>query len=198
MIKPTVEQIKAVMAKKRYKIFLGEHNLNLIGIRNAGARHSNDFNDLFCVLYEVDSELVLHCFDCTTDPGLYYRQNPINENGTAVLAPGRYPGLWRIGLHQGKYSALVQARPVGVYRDSDGNASVDAMGELDVGWHGINCHRATASGKSVRVDKWSAGCQVIAASKDFELLMELAARSAGLYGSQFTYTLLESSDFDRA
>ena len=51
-------------------------------------------------------------------------------------------------------------------------------------------------GKSVQIDKWSAGCQVIAENNDFKLFMELVNKSATLYGNSFTYTLIESSDIE--
>jgi hypothetical protein len=49
-------------------------------------------------------------------------------------------------------------------------------------------------GKSTQIDKWSAGCQVIAANSDFKLFMEVVNKSAKLYGNSFTYTLVESND----
>ena len=64
------------------------------------------------------------------------------------------------------------------------------------GIYGINIHRATAreGGKSTQVDKWSAGCQVIAANDDFKTFMAIVHKSAALYGRSFTYTLIESKD----
>ena len=36
---------------------------------------------------------------------------------------------------------------------------------------------AREGGKSVQVDKWSAGCQVIAANADFKLFMEICRKA---------------------
>ena len=46
---------------------------------------------------------------------------------------------------------------------------------LKLGLFGINIHRATKweGKKSTQIDKWSAGCQVIAANDDFKLFMEI-------------------------
>jgi hypothetical protein len=60
----------------------------------------------------------------------------------------------------------------------------------------LNCHRARAQGTSTQVDKWSAGCQVLANSDDFDQLMKLAKYAAKHYGDSFTYTLFESTDFE--
>ena len=64
------------------------------------------------------------------------------------------------------------------------------------GIYGINIHRATSreGGKSVQVDKWSAGCQVIAANNDFKLFMEVVNKAAKVWGNSFTYTLINSND----
>ena len=48
--------------------------------------------------------------------------------------------------------------------------------------------------KSTQIDKWSAGCQVIAANDDFRLFMEIANKAKDTWGNSFTYTLLESKD----
>jgi hypothetical protein len=62
------------------------------------------------------------------------------------------------------------------------------------GIYGINIHRASATGTSTQIDKWSAGCQVIANNQNFDKLMELANKSKDKWGNSFTYTLIESKD----
>jgi len=62
------------------------------------------------------------------------------------------------------------------------------------GIYGINIHRASSTGTSVQIDKWSAGCQVIANNKNFDKLMEVANKAAKVWGKSFTYTLIESKD----
>ena len=49
-----------------------------------------------------------------------------------------------------------------VYRGNNKDNKVDAGGPIDSGWHGINIHRASSSWQSKQVNKWSAGCQVLA------------------------------------
>ena len=82
-------------------------------------------------------------FNANCDPSRYAR-------GMAVLAPG----VWRykVGIHglsrpkAEQYEALVQAAPVTVRRDQQGN---------DTGWFGINIHRGG------RTTTGSLGCQTI-------------------------------------
>ena len=90
-----------------------------MGVRNTHDLHSNKFNDLICVAYTSVKfgPMVLIC-ESTTEPGVYWRNNLANVSGTAVLTRGHHKGLWKLGKHQGKYEALVQAAPVTVWRDA--------------------------------------------------------------------------------
>jgi len=140
---------------------------------------------------------MFHCFGATTDPGSHWERNLMNKDGVAILVPGQYRGSHIIGLHQGKYEALRQKSPLKVYRDKNKDGVYDFTEEsIKEGIYGINIHRATSreGGKSTQIDRWSAGCQVIAANSDFKLFMELTNKSAKLYGNSFTYTLIESKN----
>ena len=124
-------------------------------------------------------------------------KNLLNKDGVAILKPGQYRGSHKIGLHQNKYEALRQQRAVKVYRDKNKDGKYD-LNEANVreGIYGINIHRATKweGKKSTQIDKWSAGCQVIAANNDFRLFMEIVRKAAGIWGNSFSYTLIESKD----
>lgn len=188
-------QLQAACQRKGFRFFdAGDYNLNLIGVRNTRDLHANTFNDRFCVAFRVDAQPVLFSFPCTTDPGIYYRQNPANVNGTAILPAGQHFGLWQLGKHQGKYDALVQRVPVTVIRDHNRDTALDLNAGTETGWFGINAHRATEQGTSTQVDKWSAGCQVLANSEDFGVTIALAKKAAALWGNGFTYTLIEDTD----
>ena len=62
---------------------------------------------------------------------------------------------------------------------------------------GINIHRANKWGTSVQIDKWSAGCQVIASNEDFLEFMTLVEKAKAKWGNSFTYTLIESRDIEQ-
>ena len=192
--------IKKAVESKGYKWFEGgDYNLNIVGVRNSATNGqvTNKFDDKLTVSYSVGGELKYHEFDATTDPGSHWEKNLLNEDGVAILVPNQYRGSHEIRLHQGKYEAICQKKPVKVYRDNNMDGKYDMLEEnIKEGIFGINIHRATANegGKSTQIDKWSAGCQVIAANDDFKLLMELAHKAKDLYGNSFTYTLIESKD----
>ena len=190
------------MASKGYKYFTGngkDYDVNIIGVRNSDTkgRVTNAFDDCVTLSYKLEGEWKFHCFQATTDPGSHWEENLLNKKGVAILKPGQYRGSHKLRLHQGKYLALGKQKPVKVYRDNNRDGKYDLLEEnIDEGIFGINIHRATSieDGKSIQVDKWSAGCQVIASNRDFKTFMKIVDRSAKIYGNIFTYTLIESKD----
>ena len=171
----------------------GLYNLNIIGVRTPDDS-ANKFNDHMHVVYKDEHGWVTRTWQCTTDPGVYWREHPMNVNGTAILMADQFRGSHKIGLHRGKYTALVQTGGrVRVYRDDnkDEVLDMDPATEQD-GYFGINIHKAGSH--STEVDKWSAGCQVFANADDFECFMNIVKKSAETYGSQFTYTLIDDPD----
>ena len=196
----TRNQIKEAVISNGYKWFEnGNYNLNIVGVRNSETHGTvtNKFDDCLTVSYNVDGEEKFHCFGATTDPGSHWEKNLLNKNGVAILKPGQYRGSHKIGLHQGKYEALRQQKPVKVYRDNNKDGKYDLLEEnVHEGIYGINIHRATKyEGRtSTQIDKWSAGCQVIAANDDFRLFMEICNKAKDTWSNSFTYTLIESKD----
>ena len=196
----TREQIEAAMASKGYKYFTGgDFDVNIIGVRNTETkgRVTNAFDDCVTISYKEDGEWKFHCYKATTDPGSHWEKNLLNKKGVAILKPGQYRGSHKLRLHQGKYLALGQQKPVKVYRDNNRDGKYDLLEEsIDEGLFGINIHRATgrAGGTSIRVDKWSAGCQVIADYDDWHEFLDICQTAREIWGNSFSYTLLESKD----
>lgn len=198
MFIPTREKVRKVLEEKGYAFFTnGAYNLNLIGIRKS-QEATNRFVDTFMVIYKTpDGQWHSLSFPCTTAPGWYYLKHGL-EKGTAVMKPGQYRGAYQRGTHNGKvsqYTALVQRKPITVYRDRNKDYYYDYE-HPETGLFGVNIHRATKWGVSEIVDKNSAGCQVLASANDFATLMHLVDMQIqqGL-GNSFTYTLLEEKDF---
>ena len=138
-----------------------------------------------------------HEFDCTTDPGTHWVENVMNDKGVAILKPGQYPKSHKIRKHLGKYEALGQQNIVTVYRDNNRDDIYNTNSEnTDTGYFGINIHRATknAGKKSTQIDKWSAGCQVIASNDEWTKFMKIMRKSRKIWSNDFTYTLVESKN----
>ena len=164
----------------------------IVGLR-AVPGTPNVFDDLLCWIDEDRPETFL-AVAATTDPGTYWLKNPSKVDGCAIVKPGFYPLLWGVGKHKGAYQALVQRRPVVVYRDNDRDIYAEPTSKTQIGLFGINLHRANSSAKSTYVDKWSAGCQVVADPKDFDAFLARAIAHPS-FGSgtsgEFDYLLLE-------
>lgn len=189
----TRKRLTDALAKAGAPLFKGELNVTLVGVRSAD-KHANAFNDTLCVFVEMDGKKTLKKYPITTDPGTYYREHPVNVEGTAVLVPGHYKSCWQLGAHRGQYRALVQRGLMDVYRDNNKNARLDFnKNTVQRGFFGINLHRAGVNKYTLQVDRWSAGCQVMQRADDFNELMDLLTLSASKYGDKFSYTLLDGA-----
>lgn len=187
----SAQQIIDLYKKHNYILFDGYLNLNIFGIRTKDG--INSFNDLIGIIYndtQDKNKWKYYLFKATTDPGLYHLQNPGRVEGTAILCAKQHRAAFTFGLHRGEYECLVQCRPLPVFRDANKDALLNFNKEQDT-MSGIQIHRANPAKESTVVDKWSAGCQVIANPNDFNLFMKLCKESAKTYGNKFTYTLFE-------
>jgi len=184
--------IVRAIRSRTYQVYTRPFELNIIGIR-ANSTTPNQFDDEIHVFFKNSVNQWIHyIFPATTDPGTYWLKSPMHPQGTAILQQGQYRDAYQIGLHKGKYYALVQRKAVTVLRDYDRNAMLDFHnGKPDTGLFGINIHRASVNGTTKTVDNHSAGCQVLANINHFNLLMQLAEKHRQLYGNQFTYTLID-------
>ena len=192
---PSLDSLLAALEHKQYTTFKNPkgYDLNIVGIRNSHS-HSNTFDDLITVSYVTGSIWAYFTFPATTDPGLFFRLNPCNVAGTAILCPGQFRKAFRIGTHK-DYEALVQNKPLPVYRDNNKDSILNDVGTTPfTGYHHINIHRASNVSPSRIVDRWSAGCQVFSDPIHFLFFMNLCRKSARMYGPEFTYTLIEDSD----
>jgi hypothetical protein len=193
----TREQVEAAVKAKGYVWFEDANNkgfdVNIVGVRNSatGQKVTNAFDDCLTISYKEKGEWKFHCWLATTDPGKKGVLEYHNAAGVARLVEGQYRGSHGIGLHQGKYEALKQAKNVKVYRDANKDLNYDEN-KIQEGVFGINIHKAGAD--STYVENWSEGCQVFKKSADFDAFMAIVRKARDIHGNSFTYTLIESSD----
>lgn len=185
-------RIQSLLKNKGFQLFTRPYELNIVGLRS-NSTTPNRFDDELHVFYKVNPvKWEYHIFKITTDPGTYWLKNPMQPQGTAILQTGQYLNAYAIGLHQGRYKALVQKSPVSIIRDYDRNAALDFNnGKPTKGYFGINIHRANKTGTTLTVDKHSAGCQVFSSANEFELFLKFCETHRGRYGNNFTYTLFD-------
>jgi hypothetical protein len=193
----TREQVEAAVKSKGYVWFEDANNkgfdVNIVGLRNSstGQKVTNAFDDFLTISYKENGEWKFHIWSATTDPGKKGVLEYHNVNGVARLVEGQYRGSHGIGLHQGKYEALKQAKNVKVYRDANKDLQYDEN-KVQEGVFGINIHKAGAD--STYVENWSEGCQVFKRAADFEEFMKICRKARDTHGNSFTYTLIETSD----
>jgi hypothetical protein len=187
-----LQKIKAIMRHKGYKVFSRPYELNIVGLRSKSTI-PNRFDDEIHVFYKVSTlNWHYHVFKATTDPGTFWLRQPMQPQGTAILAEGQNINAYQLDLHRGKYLALVQRKAVTVIRDYNRDAVLDFKnGVKTKGLYGINVHRANQTGTTKTVDKNSAGCQVFENANDFATFITLCQKHKSLYGNQFSYSLID-------
>ena len=184
------------MTLKGYAIFESDKkpfNLNIVGIREDNPT-TNKFNDTISVFWKYEGRWNFFDFQATTLAGLKYLENPMNPKGCAILVPNQYRGVWELGLHNGKYQALVQRKgEVEVYRDENEDSRYDMISSnTEYGYFGINIHKAS-TGERETVDGYSAGCQVIQNSDEYDIFIEICKKGEKYWGNSFSYTLLNEN-----
>ena len=195
----TKEQIEKAVKSKKYVWFEGakDFDVNIVGVRNNVAtiadKVTNVFDDCMTLSFKEGGVWKFYCWAITTDPGTKAVKEFSNPNGVARVVPGQYRGMWAVGLHQGKYEAMRQVKPVKVYRDKNKDMSFNET-VIQEGIFGINGHRSSPTSESMYVENWSEGCQVFKKIKDFNEFMVLINKAKAIHGNAFTYTLLESTD----
>ncbi len=195
-----VGRLITALHKKGYKIYRRPYELNIVGVRSRSVV-PNSFDDhlhVFCRNKFGGWDYFV--YPITTDPGTFWLRQPLNPQGTGILADGQYEDVYAIDFHRGKYLALCQRLgTVTVIRDYDRDAILDFNNGTPVtGWFGINIHHAESVGTTKKVDKYSAGCQVFANSDDFNRFMQMCQRHKTLYANKFTYTLIDLRALVRA
>lgn len=195
----TREQVEAAVKAKGYAWFADDakkgFDVNIVGIRNLkpGRSVTNLFDDWITVSYKDNGVWMYAIWEATTDPGTKSVKEFQNPKGVARLIPNQYRGSHIIRLHQGKYEAVCQDKPVKVWRDKNRDQSFDEV-VVEEGVFGINIHRSNPKTESQYVENWSEGCQVFKRVKDFDAFMAICRKAKDIHGNRFTYTLITSED----
>jgi hypothetical protein len=189
---PTQTVIR-LMKKMNYTWTERPYELNIVGIRSDSTT-PNKFDDsihVFCKTADGEWDHRIH--NATTDPGTFWLNNPMSPQGTAILREGQYKNTYSLGMHRGKYLALVQTgSKVTVVRDYDRDTQLDYDNhKTETGFFGINIHRALVSGVTKSVDKHSAGCQVFENATEFAAFIARCTEHRKRYGNRFSYTLID-------
>lgn len=112
---------------------------------------------------------------CTTHPGVDVLQNfaqKYNPAGAPVLKADQIVyDSHAHGLHQGKYAAYRQVKPMDYFRDIDRDKKAEEQGAILNGIIYANVHRANPKWESTINKNWSAGCIVMNNPQEFAAFM---------------------------
>jgi len=134
--------------------------VNIMGIRNDS--NPGEWND--SIIVNIDKKIWK--YEATVDPSVYYTNKPLNKKGTAHLCLGFHKNMWILGMHRGKYTALVQrGGKCKIWRDKNKNFK-DDDNIVEYKYSAINLHHGYS--KRGKIGLHSAGCQVIRNKSEFE------------------------------
>ena len=138
-------------------------------------------------MYVYINEKFVMVTSCTTNPGapiLTGGWKKYNKKGAAVLkADEIYYDTYRrsngttIRHHNGKMPCLRQVKPMAYYRDGNNDTKTDTVGNIEIANNSTNIHFNSYNIwnkiKTTIVGVWSAGCQVLNDSNDYNRLINL-------------------------
>lgn len=195
---------KIVTAMHKHGYWICRHSkcVNIIYVEgmDVGGRANknvpNHFNDLrLLIRIENGIPKLVAQWEGTTEPGKYFTMKPMNKRGAARIAFGQYKA-WIVGRHgKDKHEALVQNRPLPVYRDI--KKVFKRYGDRHVGNFGINQHWGYDLRKA-DIGRSSAGCLIgrtRAGHRNFMKLIRADARARAAGGGyRFMTTVLPAAD----
>jgi hypothetical protein len=204
MGKFTLIDIEKALKNSDFLLFTRPYSVNLGGIRSADNR-SGMFNDQLYAFYYTDSGNIEGVIvNGTTDAGTYYRNNPLNKEGTAILQHDKqYRGCYQLQDpeldsslrgHKGR-KAFRQIKNMDYWRDNNFDNVLDFTGPTHNEIAYTNHHYMGVAGNYV--GKWSAGCQGTPESHQ-NLIYSIADKQIekGL-GDKFSYTLFHEHTIER-
>lgn len=196
MKRPDIELIHHIMKEAGMVVFDKPFDVTLGGIRTKD-NSSNAFNDwIFASLFTKEG-IMSTVFEGTTDAGRYYRENPINPSGTAIIEHGvQHRGCYTYmatGGHKGQ-EAFRQTGGMSYWRDNDKDAILEFDGtKYEDKIFNTNGHDMGESGEDV--NKWSAGCWgAVKRNMDILYMMAQLQMKNGL-GDKFSYAMLHEEMF---
>jgi hypothetical protein len=202
----TIEQIKAVLAKKNMVFFdKGRYNPNFIFERTSDT-YTNRFGDPLHLIYkdDNDNEIITH-LPFTTKSGL-------SNFCTGTLVAGQYRGAWQWmpnGRDDKTYpfdcGYMAQIKEMPIYLDGNLDKVIDKRVISKTNYR-YQMHRMSKPNptvnkttfewvKNLTVDNWSMGC-FGAPCEVIDYIEPVITKAVALYGDKFTITLLESKDFE--
>lgn len=193
--------ILAEIDKRGFKYFDGgDYDLTIVGVRNLSeSAEVNRFDDRIYICYPKSGKWIVEHGEATTDPGKYYLQKKSYKPCAIMLHDQQVRSAYTLGLHRGKYTALVNRGAakgkIKYWRDGNKDLRLDYGGVVYSDRIGLNIHRSSVSTSdgAEYVANWSAGCQVWKKPKSHRRMVELANYQITSTGANtYSYCLIGS------
>lgn len=174
------DKIIYYMKREGYQVFTGKGNYNIIYIEGMNLdeipndNKPDEFNDLRLVIEVInDQPRIVNKWEATTEPGIYYTENPQDFRGAFRIQVGQYTA-WQLNYHWGSggdvQEALIQVKPISGYRDYYQSYKRD--GDVYTGLYDINQHHANNSSFD-NIGLYGAGCLVGRTKAGHEEFLEI-------------------------
>lgn len=195
-----IQELQTVFNQKGYT---WDPEFNLVGVRSF-PQVNNKFTDYLVVTFVQNGVSRVYRMVMTSVPG-YDKGTSIyaGSQGRAVMKEGQYLDAYGVGLHAGKYTALVNRdgkRYPDFFRDVNGDGVLDISSPPSVlnenTLVGLNIHSTRKNSSPFsNVYNWSEGCQVVQWWQNFKHMMAIV----GVVNRKlYDYTLINNSDIDIA
>ena len=184
------------MRSQEMKVFDRPFDCTLGLIRTKDNR-SNKFNDWIFMSHPTKGggihDIVV---EGTSDAGLYYRENPMHIDGTAIIQHGKqFRGAFtymEVGGHNGQ-EAFRQTGPLDYWRDINRDEYLDFVNPQSGKIFNTNGHDMGTVGNDV--NRWSAGCWG-STNENMDLLYAMAqVQIAHGLGNKFSLAVLHENMF---
>jgi hypothetical protein len=201
----TFSRVRNFYEKMNYPFFISRnknYNLNIGAIRSSDLT-PDTYNDTIFLAWEWQGRGYLKTYKGTTDPGLYYLLNPINVNGTAIIIPEYYRGVYEIGWHRKNTSfahmALRQKAPMKYWREKEYTVTSQLPINHEVVYEEIgftNLHSKPMNFPVTQfIGKVSAGCIVVQDPVLFHNeFIPICREGAKNFGNSFSFALFYEPD----
>jgi hypothetical protein len=197
-------RVCSYMEGKGYALDKAAGQVNIVYVEGCNsdgtpnADKPNEFNDRRLVItFDNGVPKIIGNWEATTEPGFYYTDYPMNPQGAARIKFGQYKSAWQVGIHGNSvpHEALVQVRPVTVFRDY--NRDMVRTGDKeDTGNFGINQHGGYDYLYS-NISYASAGCLVgrtMDGHAEFMEIVKSDPRYRSDRGFEFTATVIPGNE----
>lgn len=195
MIAPSYEVMAGIYEYLQFPWYAKPYDLNLFGIRNPNPKPDAWDDTIGIAFRDRNGYGRVAVWPGTTDPGLYYLQNPLTSSGCIIVDFGHHPKCYRRGLHRG-YKALKQVAPMRYLFDVNKDGVLDwNTSKRETSLRATNMHRGLENSIVATVGKFSAGCQVVQHPNDFAYLLSIVDLQAAWIGSDLlSYTVFNEAD----